>query len=403
MAQQGKPITEQMSDAVAAAGQKAGETVEAMKQKAADASGKAAEMQHRVGETAEQAKNRMGETWTINLILTTPDASLAEVSALLDGPPMIEGLPVVDADKKLVGVVSKKDLSKGGSTVKDIMSTPPVALKASGKVTDAAKCMVEHRFHRVPVVDNEGMCVGIVTRTDIFFVLSAADQDGDSYFRQEGIDVHLHLMSTCASTCCRPVAAPARAALGRPRRAGATARAPTLVARGNSTDVHLGGELHEVVQSAAASDDILNFFVQQHNEAGNHRTKSKRLGDIMQKQLVTASPEEPLAEVEARLKGIEGAPVVDAAGKLVGVLSKKDYKKGGTLVKDVMTAKPIALGPQDKVTEAAHTMIDNKIHRVPVADEQGVCIGIVTRTTLFWELASDSDRTSFFHEHGIDI
>ena len=36
-----------------------------------------------------------------NLVLTTPETSLQEVTKLLEGPPSIEGLPVCDADKKV--------------------------------------------------------------------------------------------------------------------------------------------------------------------------------------------------------------------------------------------------------------------------------------------------------------
>lgn len=40
-----------------------------------------------------------------NLVLTTPETSLQEVTKLLDGPPSIEGLPVCDADKKVGGML----------------------------------------------------------------------------------------------------------------------------------------------------------------------------------------------------------------------------------------------------------------------------------------------------------
>lgn len=53
-----------------------------------------------------------------NLITARPEAGLEEVQRTLAGPPAIEGLPVVDAAGVLVGVVSKKDLAKGGAAVK---------------------------------------------------------------------------------------------------------------------------------------------------------------------------------------------------------------------------------------------------------------------------------------------
>jgi hypothetical protein len=44
--------------------------------------------------------------------------------------------------------------------------------------------------------------------------------------------------------------------------------------------------------------------------------------------------------------------------QLVGVLSRKDLKKGGSVVRDVMTSPPIALGATDKAFVAGHTMLD---------------------------------------------
>ena len=53
------------------------------------------------------------------------------------------------SDKTLIGVVSKKDLQKGGTTVKDIMSTPPIAARPENKVADAACLMLKHKVrHR---------------------------------------------------------------------------------------------------------------------------------------------------------------------------------------------------------------------------------------------------------------
>ncbi|PRW45446.1 partner of Y14 and mago-like [Chlorella sorokiniana] len=186
------------------------------------------------------------------------------------------------------------------------------------------------------------------------------------------------------------------------KRAGAARRLPLAPPRGKSTAVDLGGEPHEVIESLAASDDILHHFTT-HFMHSAHETRSKKLADLMQTNLVTAGPEDKLSDVEAKMKSIEGVPVVNAGGKLVGVLSKKDFKKGGTLVKDVMSSNPIACKATEKATAAAHVMIDHKFHRVPIVDDAGVCVGIVTRTDVFWALASDNDRSAFFHEHGIDL
>ena len=59
----------------------------------------------------------------------------------------VTGVPVVksEADKTLVGVLSKKDLSKPGKLVKDVDSSPPIAARPENKVADAACLMLKHK------------------------------------------------------------------------------------------------------------------------------------------------------------------------------------------------------------------------------------------------------------------
>ena len=88
----------------------------------------------------------------------------------------VTGVPVVASkgSKTLVGVLSRKDVvgkdRASGATVKDAMSSPPIAARASAKVADAAGLMLKHKVHRIPVVNSRAELIGIVTRTDIFTV-----------------------------------------------------------------------------------------------------------------------------------------------------------------------------------------------------------------------------------------
>ncbi len=49
--------------------------------------------------------------------------------------------------------------------VLQIMSTPPVASRPDSKVADAACLMLKHKVHRIPIVDNDALVVGIVRRS----------------------------------------------------------------------------------------------------------------------------------------------------------------------------------------------------------------------------------------------
>lgn len=96
-------------------------------------------------------------------------------------------------------------------------------------------------------------------------------------------------------------------------------------------------------------------------------------------------------------KRVEGVPVVDDLDNVVGVisrhdlrplLSRKDYKTyfGSTLVQQVMSTPPVCVRPHARIGEAAGVMLAYKVHRLPVVDETGSLIGIVSRTDIFQPL-----------------
>jgi CBS domain-containing protein len=56
-------------------------------------------------------------------------------------------------------------------------------------------------------------------------------------------------------------------------------------------------------------------------------------------------------------------------------------------VQDVMTAKVITFHPDDPVRDIARTMQEQRINRVPIVDEAGVLVGILTRGDIIHALA----------------
>ncbi|CAB3288271.1 Putative signal transduction protein with CBS domains [Methanocaldococcus lauensis] len=66
----------------------------------------------------------------------------------------------------------KEDLKKALKTkVKDVMTKNVIVVKPEMTINDAAKLMVEHKIKRLPVVDDEGNLVGIITRGDLIEAL----------------------------------------------------------------------------------------------------------------------------------------------------------------------------------------------------------------------------------------
>lgn len=87
----------------------------------------------------------------------------------------IHHLPVLDADNRLVGIVAERDLMFAalrylGSSVdvEQVMHRKVVTARPDMTVTAAASLMVANAIGGLPVVDDGGNVVGVITETDIF-------------------------------------------------------------------------------------------------------------------------------------------------------------------------------------------------------------------------------------------
>jgi CBS domain-containing protein len=84
-----------------------------------------------------------------------------------------QGYPVVDAEGRLVGVVTRKDLLDGehaaSGRLRDLMRKPPVVVFEDSSLREAADLMLHHDIGRLPVVNREEptKLVGFLTRSDL--------------------------------------------------------------------------------------------------------------------------------------------------------------------------------------------------------------------------------------------
>jgi CBS domain-containing protein len=109
--------------------------------------------------------------------VVTEEETIAGVAELLAGHE-ISGVPVVDCDDRLVGVISQTDLVRlRGSTLpwagwhgllaRDLMTRPAKTIAASSTPDAAARQMTEAGVHRLVVVDDERRPIGIVSESDL--------------------------------------------------------------------------------------------------------------------------------------------------------------------------------------------------------------------------------------------
>jgi CBS domain-containing protein len=93
------------------------------------------------------------------------------IRMMVDGN--ITGMPVVDEDEMLVGMITERDVIRGllrtqntEAKVKDYMTTDIVTFNEQGNLLDIITALVENNFRRVPI-ESQGKLVGIISRRDI--------------------------------------------------------------------------------------------------------------------------------------------------------------------------------------------------------------------------------------------
>ena len=117
---------------------------------------------------------------TTRVVTVRPDTSYREIATTLRAH-RVSGLPVVDAEGLVVGVVSETDLltkrATAGRTAGDLMTRPAVTASPDELVSSVARLLSRRKLRRVPVVDRQGHLVGIVCRSDLLSVFTRPDED----------------------------------------------------------------------------------------------------------------------------------------------------------------------------------------------------------------------------------
>jgi CBS domain-containing membrane protein len=148
---------------------------------------------HAVARLAKSVKAR--DVMTRDAVSVQIDTPLAEVARLM-ALRRVSGVPVLDAQHRVTGVISEKDfvshLCGGGDLrsfmevvaaclstngclslpmrqqkAEEIMTRPAVTVTEESTISEIASLMAEKRINRVPVTDEDGRLVGMVARADI--------------------------------------------------------------------------------------------------------------------------------------------------------------------------------------------------------------------------------------------
>ncbi|MEU2159197.1 CBS domain-containing protein [Streptomyces sp. NPDC019396] len=149
--------------------------------------------------------SKIGNLMVRDVVCVTTEMPFKEIAGLL-AEHNISGVPVVDAERRILGVISESDLvlrqtgdaprwesGSGGTTgglampvmtAAQLMTCPAVTVDVGETVAGAARTMAGHGVERLPVVDELGQLAGIVTRRDLLQVFLRPDAE----IRKEIVD-----------------------------------------------------------------------------------------------------------------------------------------------------------------------------------------------------------------------
>jgi CBS domain-containing protein len=109
----------------------------------------------------------VSDLMTTQLITVNASEPIKEARAEMDIG-VVRHLPVVDDRGRLVGVVSDRDLlaSKRGHRIADVMTRDVVTTRPDAPAAEAASVMLDHKISSVLVVNEDQLLVGMITQTD---------------------------------------------------------------------------------------------------------------------------------------------------------------------------------------------------------------------------------------------
>lgn len=150
----------------------------------------------------KHAKERLIRKIPVRTVMTEKVVAVKEETEIREAARLlsenrISGMPVIDPSGKVIGIVTEADIlasagikrehrfmhilkhlfgepvpsGRKGEYVKDIMTSPAITTSADADIRDVAKILDEKRIKRLPVVDEEGRLIGIISRADIIRVI----------------------------------------------------------------------------------------------------------------------------------------------------------------------------------------------------------------------------------------
>lgn len=303
----------------------------------------------------------VAEVMTTQVVAVRPDTPMSELVADLVEREF-RAVPVIDDDSKVVGIVTNGDLVRRGGlpvriellqtfdspavhaqlarlseahrAVGEVMTAPVVTVGPELDVRHAAEIMLRRRLKRLPVVNEAGRLVGIVSRVDLLHTVAGASRpaatEAGHPFHLEGATPIRSVMSTVVPTVSADTPLPqvvnavAATRLNRVVVVGDARRVLGIV-----TDAELVERLTPQARPRALTVLMHRIpFVHGSAEIDEmlRHTTGQTARDVMITDIPTAREDEPVRDVLAMMlaKGKKIVPIVNTVGELTGMVDRAD-------------------------------------------------------------------------------
>jgi CBS domain-containing protein len=310
---------------------------------------------HRPVRTDLPEQLRVADVMSSSIVSVRPDTPVDELVRLLVAGGY-RAAPVIDANEQVVGLVTNSDLvergglalrldllvsmspetferelatlAASGKTAADLMTSPAVTIRADATVLSAARLMAERRLKRLPVVDAAGRLLGMVSRVDLLRTVA------------EGYPL--------------------------PEEPPAPTRRPRLVGEIMRTRV-------PTVPPQATLAEVLDAVVSTRlNRAVVVDEQRRVVGIITDAELVRRLGERP-GVIAALMRRTAAVPTTD------------DVRARDLMIRDVVTTQP-----EVPIEVAIRQMLTQQRKILPVVDPAGRLLGVVDRYDLLRALAGQS-------------
>lgn len=320
---------------------------------------------------------KVKDVMTPSPVSVTTATSVKEIIKLLLSS-IFNGVPVIDADRRPIGIITQGDLIQRAKMplrlgllaeldwehvgpaletlahqqAGEIMTRPVISIGADEPLTKAVDLMLQRKLKRLPVVDESGRLVGMLARLDVFHTITQESPDWQVIGKYNVVvgnvrlvadimhrDIHAVLPDTPIEEII-----PIIDSNDIQRIAVTDAEGRFLGMISDQDLLAAFSEHHPGIWERFASNLLFAKKEQRHELLGKE-LQEKTAADVMKTELITVQEETSIDEAIRLMadKGIKRLPVVAADGKFRGIVSRDSLLRAGFASSDPSPASAPAV------------------------------------------------------------